>query len=95
MDKELQKIVLQYIKKCKEVCRSQVIGEVSKIKNCERLDTQEAINILLDDKKIMIVGLADTLALTRRGHEALSPWYKIVYYFIRNNFFTIIGLVKK
>ena len=95
MEKKIQKAVLQYIKKCKEVTRSQVIGEVSKLQGCERIGTQEAINILIDDKKIHIVGLADTLALTRKGYESLESLPKKILYFVRDNFFSLFNIVKK
>ena len=92
MDKKLQILILKYIRKAKEVTRGQVITVINQSSGYERIDIQEAINILLkDDKKIRIVGRADTLSLTKRGHEALAPWYKKAFNFIRD---IIKGFIK-
>lgn len=91
MDKQLQTVILKYIKKTKEVPRDQIINVINQSNNYERVNVQEAINILEDDKKIKIVGPVDTFALTRKGHEALTPLHMRLLYFIRNVFF---GLLK-
>lgn len=94
MDKKLQTAILQYIQKCKEVTKSQVVNEVSKFYGWERIDVQEAIHILLDDeRKVRIIGLADTLGLTKKGHEGLTPWYKQIYYFLKNNLLIMLNLI--
>jgi len=75
MNKE-QQSVLEYIKKTKEVTRGQVINEVSTENGYERINVQEAINLLLDGGFISVVGRADTLAHTNKGHLQLGSWHK-------------------
>ena len=57
--------------------RDQVINVVSGEDLENRINVQEAINLLLDDNKIFIVGRADTLALTNKEYEQ--------FYFFNNN----------
>ena len=80
MDRKLQIAVLKYLEG-REASRSQIIGEVSKSKKCEREVVQEAINILEDNKEICAMKKyeyagADTFTLADKGYETLSPWYK-------------------
>lgn len=80
MNKKLQIAVLKYIKG-REISRSQIIDEVSKLQNCERENVSEAINILEFDGEIGAIKkydslTADTFTLTSKGYEVLAPWYK-------------------
>lgn len=76
MDKKIQQSVLKYIKKAREVPRSQVITVISDRNLEKRILIQEVINLLLDADLISIVGADDTLALTNKGHKHLGPWYR-------------------
>lgn len=76
MDKKLQRKILEYVRQSKEVPRDQIMIVLSN-QNIEKRSTiQENINLLLDNKLIHIVGVADTIALTNKGYIALKSWYE-------------------